>query len=177
MKKVWIGISLIVILVAVSCKVNKLLSSPKAEESSKIVIVGEDIYVIRLERLAKLTGDSTLTSDYSKAVTYLHSINDRIDIKNGSRKMLQRGIRNILSSINLENQSGTMMKFDIWVDRSGFLVASKYDNASTTVLSKSQKSTVTSQSLTYQMSEDLNAPALQMSEIKISLSNINAFGG
>lgn len=177
MKKVWIGISLIVILVTVSCKVNKLLSSPQVEESSKIVIVGEDIYVIRLERLAELTGDSTLTSDYSKAVTYLHSINDTIGIKNGSRKMIQRGIRNILSSINLENQSGTMMKFDIWVHRSGFLVASKYDNASTIVLSKSQKATVTSQSLTYQMSEDLNAPALQMSEIKIKLSNIDAFGG
>jgi len=161
-------------LVSVSCNVNKSVSSTQAEEPIKIIMDGTDIYAVMLERLAKLTEDSTLLSDYSKAVTYLHSTNDTIDLKNGSRKMIHRGIKNILGSVHFGNQAGTIMSFDIWVDRSGFLVASKYDNASTTNLSKPQKVTVTTESLSYKMSQDLNAPELQMTKLKISLSNINA---
>ena len=176
MKKLWIGISLSIMLVSVSCNVNKSVSSTQAEEPTKIINDGTDIYAVRLERLAKLTGDSTLLSDYTKAVKYLHTINDTIDLKNGSRKMIKRGIKNILGAVHFGNQSGTIMRFDTWVDRSGFLVASKYDNASTTKLSQPQKATVTTQSLNYIMSQDLSAPELQMSELKISFTNFNALG-
>lgn len=93
------------------------------------------------------------------------------------RRVIKRNIKGILA-VGFENQEGKRIVAKFCVDRAGNVTyAELLDFETTAIIPAGKTKTVIAGILGYKVEPDPKAPAEQCGKLKISLDNINAFGG